>query len=301
VTPDAARERLRTLATERLGLAPSALVDARVDSAMVALTKAGGEFALDALPALPVDAPLWQAVVDQLTVGETNFFRQPGWFAQLEAQILRPTIDRRRLDGPKRLRIWSAGCASGEEAYSLAIMIARLLPRSDDWDIRIVATDVSEAFLAAARRGVYREWALRDVDTAVRLLHFRKLDSGQFELAATTRAMVTFEQLNLAAPEPWNARLAGFDLIVCRNVLMYFALERQRAIAQRLIQRLAPDGWLATAPAEATAEWFLPLTPVNVPSAVLFHHAAPPAEPAGTPADIARAARALPAARRGAE
>jgi chemotaxis protein methyltransferase CheR len=301
VTPDAARERLRTLATEQLGLAPSALVDARVDTALLALTKAGGEFALEALPALAVDAPLWQAVVDQLTVGETNFFRQPGWFAQLEAQILRPTIDRRRLHGPKRLRIWSAGCASGDEAYSLAIIVARLLSRGDDWDIRIVATDVNEAFLAFARRAVYREWALRDVDNAVRLLHFRKLDSGQYELAATTRTMVTFEQLNLAAKEAWDARLTGFDLIVCRNVLMYFAPERQRAIAQRLVERLAPDGWLATAPAEATAEWFLPLTPVNVPSAVLFHHAAPVPEPVSTPAEVARAARALPAARRAAE
>jgi chemotaxis protein methyltransferase CheR len=288
VTADEARARLRTLATERLGLAPSALVDARVDSALVALTPAGGTAAaLDALRGLAVDAPLWQAVVDALTVGETNFFRQPGWFAQLDAQILRPVIERRRISGPKRLRIWSAGCATGEEAYSLAIMVMQLLPRTDEWNIHIIATDVSGTFLAAAQRAVYREWSLRDVDAAVRAQHFRKLASGQYELAETTRAMVSFEPLNLAAPDAWDARLADFDLIVCRNVLMYFAVERQRAIAQRLLERLAPDGWLATAPAEATAEWFRPLTPVNFPSAVLFRHATP-AELAKMPSDTAQ-------------
>lgn len=278
--PDDARARLRTLATERLGMAPSALVDARVDSALLALTSAGAADAtLDTLSTLALDAPRWQAVVEALTVGETNFFRQPGWFAQLAAQILRPVIDRRRLHGPKRLRIWSAGCATGEEAYSLAIMVTQLLPRADDWEISIIGTDISAAFLAAAQRAVYREWSLRDVDATVRAQHFRKLDSGRFELLETTRAMVRFESLNLAAPEAWDAKLTGFDLIVCRNVLMYFALERQREIAQRLIARLAPDGWLATAPAEATAEWFRPLIPLSVPSAVLFHHAPPPASP----------------------
>jgi chemotaxis protein methyltransferase CheR len=263
--------------------------DARVDSALMALTPAGGAAAtLDALSTLAINAPLWQAVINALTVGETNFFRQPGWFAQLEGQILRPAIERRRENGPKDLRIWSAGCASGEEAYSLAMIVMRLLPRTDDWQISIVGTDVSDASLATAQRAVYREWSLRDVDASVRQQHFHKLASGRFELQATTRAMVTFEPLNLAAAEAWDARLTGFDLIVCRNVLMYFAPERQRAIAQRLVERLAPDGWLATAPAEATAEWFQPLTPVNVPSAVLFRHASA-AERASGPSDAARA------------
>ncbi len=272
---DETRARLRTLATERLGLAPSALVDARVDAALIALARAGvSPAALAAMPALDVEAPVWQTAVDALTVGETNFFRHPGWFAQLESQILRPVIDRRYAHGPKRLRIWSAGCATGEEAYSLAMIVMRLLPKTDDWDITIAATDVSAAFLAAAQRAVYREWSLRELGATMREQHFRKLESGQFELVPATRAMVRFEPLNLAS-ESWDASLTDFDLIVCRNVLMYFAPERQRAIAQRLIARLAIDGWLATAPAEATAEWFRPLIPVNVPSAVFFQHAPP--------------------------
>jgi chemotaxis protein methyltransferase CheR len=273
-----ARERLRQLATDRLGLASSALVDARIDDA---LSRLGGNVAeaLDALTSLSFDTPLWQTVVAALTIGETNFFRQPGWFSQLEQQVLGPAIERRRASGPKHLRIWSAGCATGEEAYSLAMLVARLLRGTQGWSISIVGTDLNTAALGEARRGVYREWSLRDVDAATRLLHFQRLASGRFELAPATRALVRFQTLNLAADEPWtDPRLSNLDLIVCRNVLMYLSPERQRAVAQRLIASLAPDGWIATAPAEATADWFRPLTPVNVPSAVLFRRAAPVTE-----------------------
>lgn len=264
------REHLRELATERLGLAPSALVEARIDDALARLSAAGAS--TQALASLPFDTPLWQSVVEALTIGETNFFRQPAWFAQIERQILSPLIEHRRIFGPKRLRVWSAGCATGEEAYSLAILITRLLRRSDELDVGIIATDLSTAFLAEARRGVYREWSLRELDAATRMQHFRKLDSGRFELGPVARALVTFEPFNLADNEGWDdPRRLDFDLIVCRNVLIYLARERQRAVAQHLIAGLASDGWLATAPAEATAEWFQPLIPVNVPSAVLFH------------------------------
>lgn len=282
------KTRLRELAEARLGLAPSAMVDARIEDALARLPD--GAASLDALASLAVDAPLWQTVIAALTIRETNFFRHPAWFAQLEEHILRPLIERRNGVGPKRLRVWSAGCATGEETYSLAIMIARLLRRSEGWGISITGTDLSAAVLAEARRGIYREWSLREVDAATRVQHFRKLES-QFELLPETRAMVSFEPLNLVADEPWNdPRLLDVDLIVCRNVLMYLAPERQRAVAQRLISSLAPDGWLATAPAEATAAWFRPLTPFNVPSAVFFRHAPPANEssPAGgTPASAA--------------
>jgi chemotaxis protein methyltransferase CheR len=322
VTGDEARTRLRACATARLGFAPSAMVDGRIDDALGRLTHAGSSAAavLDALASLAFDAPAWQVVVEALAVGETNFFRQPAWFSQLERQILRPAIERRQSTGAKRLRIWSAGCATGEEAYSLAILVLRLLPNADGWEINITGTDVSNAFLSHAARAVYREWSLRELDDATRERHFTKLDSGRFALRPATRAWVTFTPLNLADEEPWDSRLTGLDLIVCRNVLMYLAPERQRAIAQRLIECLAPDGWLATAPAEATAEWFHPLKPVNVPSAVLFRrdpfaqepvktvglHAVPtvPAKPAARPipaapnTELSDSAAALAAARR---
>src|SRR5208282_5524242 len=111
---DGDRARLRELATARLGLAPSALVDARIDSALARLN--AQNVALEGLATLAFTTPAWQSVIGAVTIGETNFFRQPAWFAQLEQQILRPALARE----PRRLRIWSAGCATGEEAYSLA-------------------------------------------------------------------------------------------------------------------------------------------------------------------------------------
>lgn len=294
------RARLRDLAGAQLGLAPSAMADARIDDALARLSASGDvDASLGALAACAFDDPLWQKVIEALTIGETNFFRQPAWFGQLEEQILLPLIERRRNAGPKRLRVWSAGCATGEETYSLAILIARLMRRAPDWEISVVGTDVSTAFLAEARRGVYREWSLREVDTATRLQHFRKLDSGSFELLPATRALVSFEPRNLAGEEPWNdPRLLDLDLIVCRNVLMYFAPERQQAVAQRLITSLGAGGWLATAPAEATAEWFRPLTPVNVPSAVLFRRDPPASQSQhhadGSPTVVPRRTNAPP-------
>jgi chemotaxis protein methyltransferase CheR len=294
------RARLRELATERLGLAPSAMADARIDDALARVTGTGAS--LEALASLAFDSPLWQTVIEALTIGETNFFRQPAWFVQLEAQVLRPIIERRTNGGSKRLRVWSAGCATGEETYSLAILISRLLRRAEGWEISIAGTDLSTAFLAGARRGIYREWSLREVDAATRLQHFRRLDAGRFELLPATRALVSFELLNLAAAEPWkDPRLLDLDLIVCRNVLMYLAPQRQQTVAQRLIASLGADGWVATAPAEATAEWFHPLTPVNVPSAVLFRREPPPSQTQPDDAPAVVLTRTQPAPRRAAD
>jgi chemotaxis protein methyltransferase CheR len=273
VTDPGARARLRELVTQRLGLAPSAMPDARVDDALARLSGAGDTAApLDALAALSYHQPLWQQVIDALAVGETNFFRQATWFTQLERHILTPLIERRLLAGPRRLRLWSAACATGEETYTLAILVKRLLRNLSGWDISIVGTDISAAFLAAARRARYRPRSLRELDAAARAEHFRQDESGRFELVPETRALASFRAYNLAGAERGgdDPRLVDVDLIICRNVLMYLAPDHQRAVARRLTQRLAPDGWLATAPAEAIAEWFRPLTTVNVPSAVFF-------------------------------
>lgn len=261
--------RLRERVAERFGLRDSALSDQRVDAALALL----GAAQLDALPSLPDGAPAWQHALDQLVVGETNFFRQRPWFARLEEVVLAPLIADRMRTGCRRLRIWSAGCATGEEPYSLALVLRRLLQGLGEWDVRIVGTDVSSAFLAAARRAVYRPWALREVDPELRARAFHSVDRGCFELAPAMRANVSFAVHNLAAdvPLPPALALGDVDLAVCRNVLMYLEPEQQRAVARRLARTLAPGGWLAVAPIEANREWFPELTLVNAPSAIFFH------------------------------
>jgi chemotaxis protein methyltransferase CheR len=273
------RLQLRDLVIERLGFAPSASEEHRLDHALERLMALGGATSLDApLAALSkqsYETPEWQLVIDALVVGETHFFRQAAWFAQIEEHILKPLIARRLQAGSKRLRLWSAACSTGEEAYTLAIIVDRLLGSHADWDVQIVGSDVNARFLGVARNAVYRAWSLREVEPELRERHFRDLGSGQFELAPAIRDMVSFRLLNLNQPSVRgeDRDRVDIDLIVCRNMLMYFMPEQQAAASRRLVGALAADGWLAVAPAEATADAFVPLVPFNVPSAIFFCHA----------------------------
>jgi chemotaxis protein methyltransferase CheR len=264
--------RLRGLVGERLGLRPSALPDARLTAALKGLDVEQ----LAGLPALPTTAPAWQTVVDALVVGETNFFRQRAWFAQLEEHALGTLIAARQQAGRRRLRIWSAGCATGEEPYGIALVVRRLLRGLGDWDVRIVGTDVSTAALDAARLGRYRTWSLREVEPDVQSYAFTAVDDGRFELDPAVRAAVTFAPLNLAegAPLPLPLVCGDVDLAICRNVLMYLTPDAQRVATSRLAGALALGGWLAVAPLEANTEWFPTLRVVNVPSAIFFHREA---------------------------
>jgi len=285
-----ARRQLRDLALERLGFAPSPAQDHRAENAVEHVLAAddapSASELLAALSVQSLETPAWQRVIEALVVGETHFFRQAGWFAQLEEHVLKPLIATRLRTGSRRLRLWSAACSTGEEAYTLALIVRNLLDPNDRWDVRIIGTDINERFLADARRAEYRAWALREIDPAVRARYFRELGTGRFELAPGIRDMVAFRQHDLAEPA---ALAEEMDLVVCRNVLMYLTPERQAAVARRLVATIAPDGWLAVAPAEAAADGFPPLAPFNVPSAIFFRHAV--AAPAPPRAAVPRARR----------
>ena len=265
------RLRLRDLVGERLGLRASALPDARID---VALGRLEGD--LTTISTLPANAPAWQPVIDALVVGETNFFRQRAWFAQLEEHALAALIAARGRNGRRRLRIWSAGCATGEEPYGIALVVRRLLRGLGHWDVRIVGTDLNAASLDAARLGRYRAWSLRELEPELRTYTFTPVEGGRFELDPAVRAAVTFATLNLADDEPLPAPLVrgDVDLVICRNVLMYLTPEAQRIATSRLAGALGPNGWLAVAPLEANPEWFPRLRVVNVPSAIFFRREA---------------------------
>lgn len=280
---------LRTLVESKFGLSSRDLDAVRLNVALEAMrgtfAAEDDEACLAALADLPVEAPPWQFVIDQLRVGETSFLRHREWFARIESQILAPLVARRAQHGPRRLRLWSAGCATGEEAYSLALLASRLTAGRHDWTIEIIATDVSARTLDTAREARFREWSLRELEPAVRLQHFRLVD-GAHVLDPAIRALVTFLPLNLAEesyPDP-SRRLADCDLVVCRNVLMYFAPSYQRAAATRLVRAVAPQGWLAVSPAEANAEWYRPLVPISFREAIFFRHDPPHARPTRSPA-----------------
>ncbi|MBI4610391.1 MAG: tetratricopeptide repeat protein [Candidatus Rokubacteria bacterium] len=223
------------------------------------------------LATLSDESPEWKRLASHLTVGETYFFRDRALFEALE-QVLPPLVDARRSAGIRRLRLWSAGCATGEEPYSLAMLLDRLLPDSSDWALTVLATDINPDALEAARRGLYREWSFRETPQWIRDRYFHRRGPETFEVDPRIRRVVTFAPLNLAEDgyPTVVTNTSAMDLILCRNVLMYFTRDAQRAVVARLQRALAIGGWLVVSPAEASAELFRPLLPVNFPGAILY-------------------------------
>ncbi|MDR3636742.1 MAG: protein-glutamate O-methyltransferase CheR [Isosphaeraceae bacterium] len=187
------------------------------------------------------DHALFDDLVTELTVGETYFFREPDQFAFLRQTIL-PSL--RERNGGGLVRAWSAGCASGEEAYSLAMAFTA---EGLAGDSHVLATDLSRAALARARQGIYSEWSLRGegADAARPYLE----EAGErYRVADRIRRLVALEHLNLALDvyPSFVTGTWGVDLIFCRNVLIYFDREAVGLVALRLFNSLAEGGWLVT-------------------------------------------------------
>jgi chemotaxis protein methyltransferase CheR len=186
------------------------------------------------------------ALARELTVGETYFFRNNEQFRAL-AEVVLP--ERMRVDRvPRVLRLLSAGCASGEEAYSMAIVVRESIadPR---WEVAIRAVDLNPAALEKAARAHYSSWALRETPPDIQRKWFRP-DRGDFVLDGAVRAAVRFGDGNLAGDDPELWQPGAYDAIFCRNVLMYFAPEQMRAAIARISQSLAPGGFLFLGSAE---------------------------------------------------
>lgn len=182
-------------------------------------------------------------LVGMLTVGETSFFRYRAHKEALATHVLPDLIRERQKE--KRLRIWSAGCSTGEEPYSLAILMLEKFPGLLDWDIKILATDINKRSLRRAREGVYRPHALRYLRDDYRQRYFRNFEQ-HYLIKPVVRQWVEFDYLNLQSntyPAEGNGT-SSLDLILCRNVMIYFNLETMRNIIARFHHCLRPDGYL---------------------------------------------------------
>lgn len=277
LTTELAREALELVAL-RLGLHLPAERQRDLERGLAAAAAhSGGSFTacLERLRNLPGESAEWTALAASLTVGETYFFRDPATFEALEQRVLPDLIAERRRLGNLRLRIWSAGCASGEEPYSLAILLDRLLPDRERWSLTLLATDLNQASLESARRGLYREWALRATPAGLRDRYFEPRRDG-FRLDRRIRDMVAFAPLNLAdgAYPDAMTNTSAMDLVLCRNVVMYFRPDVQRDVLARLGRALAEGGWLGVSPAEANNDLLRPLQPVAFAGALLYRKTA---------------------------
>jgi chemotaxis protein methyltransferase CheR len=219
----------------------------------------------------PVTQSRIEILASHLTVGETYFFRERPSLDLLEARVLPELIERRRNSG-RRLRLWSAGCCTGEEAYSIAILLKRLLPDLADWQITILATDINPNFLKKAEDGVYGEWSFRGVPAGLKEKYFAKRHNGRFEILPEIKKMVTFSYLNLME-ETYPSLLSNtnaMDIIFCRNVLMYFGSERAKEVVRKLRLSLLDGGWLIVSPCETSHVLYEQFTTVNFPGAILY-------------------------------
>ena len=222
-----------------------------------------------------VSSPLTENQIEilasHLTVGETYFFREKRSFEILEKHILPELICSRR-GREQRLRIWSAGCCTGEEPYSLAILLCKIIPDLKDWNVTILGTDINPRFLQKASEGVYREWSFRDTQPEIKERNFKMTKDGRFEILPHIKKMVTFSHLNLAEyayPSFLNNTIA-MDVIFCRNVLMYFAPELTKKVIQGLYLSLVDGGWLVVAPSESFHVLNSQFVTVNFPGATFY-------------------------------
>jgi chemotaxis protein methyltransferase CheR len=240
------------------------------------------------LTATPSAAQL-RTLATHLTIGETYFFRERPSFNALATQVL-PVLIHRKRSGDRRLRLWSAACSTGEEAYSLAILVQQLLPDWREWNVSILATDINSRFLRKAENGIYGEWSFRESPADFRDHYFTRLGDRQYRVRPELRTLVSFAELNLAQdrfPSVSNDTNA-MDLILCRNLLIYFTPTHAKKLIAGLRDSLVDDGWLIVSPSECSQALFSGFTPVNFPGSILYrkrgkHEAVPAYEVAPLP------------------
>jgi chemotaxis protein methyltransferase CheR len=229
-----------------------------------------GEFIEWLLSSSPTQKQI-EILASHLTVGETYFFRERRTFEILEQAMLPGLIDARRRTG-KRLRFWSAGCSTGEEPYSIAILLAKLIPDLSDWNITILATDINTAALRKTDEGIYSDWSFRDAPPFFKDKYFEKVNGNRYLLRPDIRKMVTFSYLNLSEdvyPALQNNTNA-MDVIFCRNVLMYFAPEHVKRAAERFYRSLVDNGWLIVSPVETSQIHYTSFATVRIQDSTFY-------------------------------
>ncbi len=184
-----------------------------------------------------------QALANLVTTNETYMFRE---FEQLQGfadHCLDEILAAKEKRGDKTLRIWSAGCSSGEEPYTLAIILREVIHDIEDWDIQIVATDLDEVRLGMARAATYGPRSVRDVPEEYLSRHLRPLPNGEYEVRPETKKLVEVRHLNLNDRSAMRS-MRGFDFVFCRNVLIYFDDASRKAVVDSFFHTLVKGGFL---------------------------------------------------------
>lgn len=198
------------------------------------------------------DQQLKGDVIDAITTNETHFFRDNSPFEALKHKALPELIDSKAATiFPNRIRVWSAACSSGQEAYSIAMTLHELIPDIKNWDVKILATDISEKIVAQARRGIYNEHEVVRGMTRERLERFFVERPEGWQVRDEIRSLVSFERRNLLEPLAMPGR---FDIVFCRNVAIYFTKDVRRDLFHRIAETITPAGYLFVGSQESLAD-----------------------------------------------
>jgi chemotaxis protein methyltransferase CheR len=205
-----------------------------------------------------------------LTIGETFFFRDMMAFEAIGSTIIPQLIESKK-EPNKTLKVWSAGCSSGEEPHSIAVLLKRNFRVGPELSMRILGTDINQESLKKAQKGVYKEWSFRGAPDWLKRDYFSKIGSG-YHLNPLIRAMVDFRRLNLVSCDYTSIlnEFGTFDLILCRNTLMYFTPLTRNAILENILLWLNEGGWLILSPSEVPHIVHRKLQLVTFPGAIFF-------------------------------
>ncbi len=228
-----------------------------------------------------------QRLVNILTIGETHFFRNQPQFNALANDVLPALIKHKRAAanavGPgiqPQLRIWSSGCSTGEEPYSLAILLKELLPDIDNWQILILATDINQVSLERARQAAYSDWSFREPRAKTMRPRYFTWDPKikRYRLQNDIKQMVDFASLNLIEdnyPAIYN-NTVSMDLVLCRNVTIYFTETITRQVIKQLYDALVEGGWLVVGHSEPSLVVYRAFRTVTFPNALLYQKTSQP-------------------------
>lgn len=204
-----------------------------------------------------------------VTTNETSFYRNPPQLKVFQDNVLSEVVAAQRKKGEKRLRIWSAGCSTGEEPYTVAMQVLDVLGSEvAAWDVKITANDLSEAVLSSARKGVYNEYSLRTTPKEAIARHFEP-DEGTFKVRNEAKRLVSFGQINLSDRAQLK-RVERSHVVFCRNVIIYFDDEMKKQVIASFYDNLLPGGYLLIGHSESLHNISRAFKPTHYPGAIIY-------------------------------
>ncbi|HEY9762234.1 MAG TPA: CheR family methyltransferase [Trichocoleus sp.] len=193
----------------------------------------------------------WRTLLAQLTIGESYFFRDERQFSLLRQKLIPEVLKHRQAEGQRQIRVWSAGCSTGEEVYSLAILLQEMKLDWEGWSLEVVGTDVNQEFLGKAQRGIYNPWSFRQTAPSLRQQYFLPERNDTWQIQPNIQKITRFSEFNLVNDPVSRVLGQGqFDLILCRNVFIYFTPDAIAATLTKFHEALNPGGYLVTGHAE---------------------------------------------------